>query len=195
MVRYLPSIFILLLFACNPSKPKSNFPAPSSDDINAIIKAIVVHDSLVKDNTPLSIDLRKIKIVIPGPNTKLPEMLYHKVSIADLIYTGHYRESFFSKTDSLYLLFQNDTLKSFRFNKNLINGIPLTSTNKQQPGNKRNYNARFFDMSIPIFSLDQNTAYVQLDHICPMCGAGYALYLQKKNGEWKIVKSMMTWLN
>ena len=195
MFRYLSSIFLLLFAGCNLSKQQIKFPVPKNDDINAIIKAVVNQDTLAKDSTPLSVDLRKIRVVVPDSNLRLPSIFSHSVSITSLIHSGTHQEGYFGKIDSLYLLFQNDTLRNFRFNKNLMSGIQLTSTNEQQPQSKRNYNARFFDMSIPIFSLDQKTAYVQLDHIFPMCGAGFVLYLQKKNGEWKIVKSMMSWIN
>jgi hypothetical protein len=52
----------------------------------------------------------------------------------------------------------------------------------------------FYEMSIPIFSFDKRTAYVELDHRCGhLCGNGRAFYLRKINGKWKIIENFRTW--
>jgi len=104
-----------------------------------------------------------------------------------------YRQSgYFSKDDSLYIIFQNDTLKHFRLNKQLFPQLKFRPLISENSGRK---SRRYIDLSIPIFSLDQHIAYVQLNDLCPHCGSGYFIFLKKMNGKWKIVKQGMTWIN
>jgi hypothetical protein len=44
-------------------------------------------------------------------------------------------------------------------------------------------------MTIPLFSLDNQKAYVELGYYCgTLCGYGEAIYLKKINGKWTIVE-------
>jgi hypothetical protein len=51
-------------------------------------------------------------------------------------------------------------------------------------------------MTIPIFSLDNQKAYVELGYHCgTLCGYGKAIYLKKVSGKWIIVKKFRTWIS
>ncbi|MDB5115128.1 MAG: hypothetical protein JWQ79_620 [Mucilaginibacter sp.] len=92
-------------------------------------------------------------------------------------------------------MFQNDTLKHFRFSKELMVNIKLTTQGEQEQNRKLNKHERFYDLSIPIFSLDQRKAYVQINRFCPFCGSGVDVFLAKQNGKWKIIKQHRSWIN
>lgn len=200
MLKYCAIIAISLLISCNHSKIEYNFFIPDKNDINEIIKTIVRHDSAFIKSELVSADLRKLKTVAhhqkSGELYVPPPPDYYKIEIGDLLRfkTGH-QQNCFSKQDSLYILFQNDTLKTFRIDSSSFRHIRLTTGAEQEQKEKKGNSKRYMDMSIPIFSLNQKKAYVQINNFCPGCGSGYAVFLEKKMGQWQIVAQHRTWIN
>jgi len=193
MKKLLFITYILLLLSCT-NKHNPRFPIPSKPDIDGVVQAIILQDSLLIQNIPLSIDLRKLKIY--HAKTKLPPPPHlHVVDIKHLLPSSYYKQGFFNRKDSTYLIFQNNVLKSYILNKNSFGKLKFTTTAEQEKQGSTYEFAHYFDMSIPFFSLDQKKAYVQLDRICPRCGAGYIIILEKKNGNWRITNRTMTWIN
>lgn len=187
MKSYLLFAYSLLLFACT-NKP--NFPTPAKSDIDSIVKTIIIQDSLSVQNIPLSINLRKLDVYIA--KTKLPPPPHtYIVDIKHLL-----SSSYFNRKDSSYLMFQNKILKGYTLNKASFGKLKFTTTAEQEKHGEDMFEfARYLDISIPILSLDQKRAYVQLDRICPGCGCGFFYILEKKNGNWEITSRQKTWMN
>ncbi|MEO8887267.1 MAG: hypothetical protein ABI367_14470 [Mucilaginibacter sp.] len=194
MNKILLLLGIVILFGCN-SNPKQAFPIPNEKDINEIVKAVIKADSVYFSDKKLSVDLYKIKIVRPNSidGVYIPPPVGGNLNINQLIDTVHYKKLFFSKKDSLYLLFQNDTLKKFRIDSSLVTNFKTTTNAIQAQNRKIDKPESFIQISIPIFSLDQNHAYIQNDYLCSTCGGGMGIFLEKIKGHWKIVQAFRTW--
>jgi hypothetical protein len=192
MNRFFLLVGVMILFGCS-SNPKRSFPIPGTNDIDEIVRAVIVQDSLSNYKRPLSIDLKKTKVVVIKPvnGLMLPPPI-GDLDISGLINTKH-RQSYFTKKDSLYILYQNDTLKHFRFNSNLISNLKLTTNAIQEQNEKLDKYQPFLEISIPIFSLDQQYAYIQVNYLCVSCGGGTGIFLKKINKQWMIVKKYSTW--
>jgi len=95
----------------------------------------------------------------------------------------------------LYILFQNDTLKHFGFETKFIKNKKFTNNTEQQRNMRLDRYLKYFELSIPIFSSDQQSAYVEVNKFCPECGCGFAFFVKKINGNWQIVQRTNTWQN
>ena len=74
----------------------------------------------------------------------------------------------------------------------------INQTTKEKEINKKKMGKPFdfYEMTIPIFSLDNQKAYLELNHHCGgLCGGGTSIYLRKINGKWKIVDKRQTWMS
>lgn len=187
-----------LLLGCNG--PKSVYPVPDKADIYNVIKAIVSQERVVslfdskgvlisrqpgkKDfitlkDFPLSVNLIKIR-VDTSANTAFRSVLYQELIAS----------KYFTKKDSAYLFFQNDTLSHFDLDTTTLHGMKFTSDFKlKNQWSKGHRNLHFYRISIPLFSADRNTVRVYIYAISAFeMGGDYVFYLQKKNSEWKIIK-------
>jgi hypothetical protein len=193
MNRILFFLGFVILFGCK-SKPKEVYPIPNEKDINEIVKATIKYDSVITSNRALSIDLHKIKIFNPNPidGVYIPPPV-SDLNVNQLTDTRYLHQTYFSKKDSLYLLFQNDILKQFRLDSNVVVKYKLTSKAIQEQNKKTDKYEPYLQISIPIFTLDQKHAYIQFDYLCAGCGGGTVFFLEKSNGHWKIVKFITTW--
>jgi len=54
---------------------------------------------------------------------------------------------------------------------------------------------RYYDLTIPIFSLDNKKAYVELTNNCDDCGGATAYYLEKISNKWTIVGWERVWMS
>ncbi|MES2426225.1 MAG: hypothetical protein V4560_04600 [Bacteroidota bacterium] len=197
---FLTLLLCSILFSCHD--PKRDYPIPNKKDIDEVVKTVIVrYDSpgLVingkPDTTkysslnsfPLSVDLAKVRVTSSEPG------FTYTVNINDLI--NPLRTFHFNKTDYNYLLFQNDTLRHFKINKGLISKRLFTSdAERKNERDKGRRLVRFYEVSIPIFSLNQQEAYVQFNiYLGFELGGGYAFILRKINGNWTIVQQWITW--
>lgn len=220
MIKLINIILIVLLFSCVQVKPKKVFSLPNFNDINDIIETIVLKDSLpvLLDNSesdtvhtkglpdyiihhgnkPLSVDLSKMKVIVPEISPKGLTRVYleNMVDISELLNAKVKGENFFSEDDSLYFLFQNDTLKQFRINEKFANKLTQTTFAEQSNRRKTNERINYYDLTIPVFSLDNKKAYVEVTYNCSgLCGGATAIYLEKINGVWTIMHTLTLWIS
>ena len=87
------------------------------------------------------------------------------------------KEKTLTKSDSSYFKYQNENLKSFTIDKKLQDQF-IISGNLELP---------FYDMTIPIFSLDNNKAFVIVKvNNTGIDNPSYEVILSKEKGKWRI---------
>jgi tRNA nucleotidyltransferase/poly(A) polymerase len=197
------TILIIVFCSCQNKKEETNIASEEIKNINEIVEAIIIQDSLnvfskSEDSTMFCSELRRLNIYIPekrndGLNLPPPPQ---DIYITQLINSKTKEESFFSSKDSLYLLKQNSNPEKLKIGKDLINKLNSTTIEKAIIRNKKVHPFRFYEMTIPVLSLDRQKAYVQLGYHCGgLCGNGKAIYLKKVNGKWKIIEKWKTWIS
>ncbi len=202
MLRFLMYCYTLLLclfaFACNQVQQEEKYKLPSESEINEVIQAIIVQDSLFygeQSNIPLSIDLYKLDIYFP--DTALfgqdPPPVPWKNNFYELIGI-HGENAPFTVLDSSYLHFQNRKLQELELKKANHKDIKLITYQKQKQKLKTSEESAFYYFSIPLFDNDQSRAYVELMFICwKLCGYGNGYVLEKRKGNWVIVQKEVKW--
>jgi hypothetical protein len=200
------TLYTIIIFAfcsCQKKKEETNISSEEIKNINEIVEAIIIQDSLNvlsknEDSTMFCSELRRLNIYIPekrndGLNLPPPPQ---DIYITELINSKIKEESFFSSKDSLYLLEQNSNPEKLKIEKDLINKLNSTTIEKAIIRNKKVRPFRFYEMTIPVLSLDRHKAYVQLGYHCgSLCGNGKAIYLKKVNGKWLIIQKWETWIS
>lgn len=197
------SIIIIAFCSCQNKKEEMNINSEDIKNINEIVDAIIIQDSLnvfskSKDSTMFCSELRRLNIYIPEKRSDglTPPPPPQDIYITELVNSKAREKSFFSSKDSLYLLKQNSNPERLKIEENLINTLNVTTIKKAQTQRKIVERFRFYDMTIPVMSLDRQKAYVQLGYHCgSLCGNGKAIYLKKINGKWKIIQKWETWIS
>ena len=203
-----PILYILLIFAfcsCQNKKEKTSIASGQIKDINEIVEAIIIQDSLdvfskSEDSTAFCSELRKLKIHIPQKKNSEDFILLPPLSggiyITQLVPSKIKGQTFFSSKDSLYLLEQNSNPDKLKIGKSIVEKLNTTTIEKTKIRRKNRQRSRFYEMTIPIFSADKQNAYVELDYECGgLCGSGQAIYLKKINGKWKIILQWQSWIS
>jgi hypothetical protein len=191
---------ILLIFSCN----KNELDLLKIKNINEIVETVIKEDSLkVLKNENLDKllcdSLRNIQIYIPSKSdakNSVPPPPPSFTSIERLINSKINGKIFFSSKDSLYIINQNSDSKKIRIDENILKKINSTTTEKEilKANSGKEYN--IYEISKPIFSLDNKRAYLELNHYCGhLCGSGKAIFLQKIDGKWKILEQYQTWVS
>lgn len=199
-------LFLIVIFkfvSCQNKKAEDEFALSKTKDINEIIETIIYSDSLPvlkssSDSISLCTELNKIEIKIakypkPGELVNIESDWENKVYIQNLLFVDIDKKRFFTKKDSLFLLSQNNILKRFEINKNLYSKLK-TITFERIKLSKKFRKLKYYDISIPIFSLDNTKAYVELNYHYLRFGSGRAIYLQKIKGKWKVIQHRRTWI-
>lgn len=197
------TVIIFTFSNCQNKKNKTSVAVEQIKDINGIVEAIIIQDSLdvffkSEDSTMFCSELRKLKISIPEKTKEglIPPLSDREIYISDLLYNHPKEEVFFSVNDSLYLLKQNSNPQKLKIERNLLNKLNTTTVEKALIKRKNAEMFWFYQMTIPVFSLDRQKAYAQLDCFCTgLCGSGQAIFLEKINGKWKIIKKRQTWIS
>ena len=103
---------------------------------------------------------------------------------------------FFTSKDSLCLLQQNLNPKKLKIDKNFAEKLNLTTKEEELNKRKTDRKYNYFEITMPIFSLDKNKAYLEINHYCGgLCGSGKSIFLKKINGKWKIIDKWRTWIS
>ena len=195
-------IFLFVLSSCGDNSPRQVFLPPDKKDINEIVAAVINRDSLVftkkpatdPNPIPLLVDLRKIRVILTDTADVPQPMDLTTVSIFDLFNSLVNNQRFFSRTDSSYFLFQNDSVKTYTIDKIIAEKLAYTTTLvEQQQKHESNKSTSYYDLTIPIFSADNKRAYIVWTTNCLGCGGATAFYLEKINGEWTIVGFQILW--
>lgn len=207
-MRILIFIFTLTFISC-AKRDEVTFTLPSDKDINEIIKIIINSDSLpvfktdMKPDTlryegqpdfirfpikiPFIADLDKIIIYpTPSPNNDIDNLTpppYNGIYFSSLLYYGK-KNNVFTDLDSLYVFYQNDTLKSFKLSNEITEQIYIIKTQPKE----NDEDTRFYSCSIPIFSTNNQYAYVELQYHCyGECSYTNGYILKKINNTWTLV--------
>lgn len=203
---------IILLFAlsilvvnCHSKNNEPVIDVSRSKEINDIVATIINQDSLnvskkEKDTNLFCIDLAKLNIQNPAKRKdgmiEPPAKPLNTVLFENLMLAKFNNELFFTKKDSITLLEQNQNPEKFRINPEIIGRINATTVDGILKKRKKGESYQFYQMTIPLFSLDGNKAYTQLTYGCEgLCGNGKAIYLKKINGKWSIIDTFRIWMN
>lgn len=197
-------VIILFTFLnCQTKNDKKDYTSDETKNINKIISAIVVQDTLdilkrTKNAKMFCEELKRMVVEIPfkqKDGSILPPVsdnIYINTILNDKI-KG---EVFFSTKDSAYLMYQNLYPKKFKLDKLYTSEWNLTSFEKEMIKRKEGKEYDYYEMTIPIFSKDQTKAYIEIDYHCgSLCGYGRGMYLQKVNEKWIIVETFRTWIS
>lgn len=196
-MRKISALFILLLTFISCSKTEFNIE-DRKDDINSIITTIVETDSIhIAKNNPENNKivqfLGKIKIITPKPKEILPSE--RNETTLSWIFNVN-RKNLFSKNDSLYLLSQNINPDSLEIDKKLKAKYNYSELSKILEDRNNEHYYQYYEFSIPVFSEDNKTAYIEIDyHSKGYFGRGMAYILKKENNKWKVVEKEGTWIN
>ncbi|WP_026838884.1 hypothetical protein [Gillisia sp. JM1] len=194
-------LLVITLLQSQNINNKSGNTSRGNNDISKIIEVIIFHEDLniltkKLKTTKFCSELKKIEIEVPvGYNEGLisapaPENRY----ITTILYDNISDEVFFSSKDSSFILAQNSNPKRIKIDKKITDKLNTTTFQNELKKINNGEDYDFYEMSIPIFSFDKRTAYVELDHRCGhLCGNGRAFYLRKINGKWKIIENFRTW--
>lgn len=198
------TVIIFTFCNCQNKKDKTIVAVEQIKDINEIVEAIIIQDSLnvfskSEDSIMFCSELRKLKIHIPPKNNKdliTLRPLSGGIDITLLIPGKIKGHTFFSSKDSLYLLAQNSNPEKLKIGKSIVEKLNTTTTEKTKLQHKSGQRLRFYEMTIPILSADKQNAYVELDYQSGyLYGTGRAIYLKKINGKWKIVVQYRNWIS
>jgi len=133
--------------------------------------------------------LKAIKLEIPAKHKKgivvFPPAPGNRY-ITDILNIKVNNEPFFEKKDSLHIMTQNLNLKKIEIDKEILKKLNSTSFEKEMVKRKNGKQYNFYNMKIPVFSIDKKKAYVELEHRCgSLCGNGSAIFLKKfkENGK------------
>ena len=205
-------ILLILLVSLSFTKCKNNsneteFNSSKIKDINEIVRTVILEDSLkvLKNENESKMfceELTKLNIYIPEKrkeNERIPPPpppSFNSISIENVMSFKIENQMFFTIKDSLGLLQQNLNPEKFKIEEDIVEKINLTTKEKEIKKKKIGESYNFFEMTIPIFSLNSRKAYVQLSNYCGhLCGHGEAIYLEKINGKWKIVQKYRIWIS
>lgn len=192
---------LFIAFSCSQNKKeKPNINSESITNINEIVEAIIIQDSLdvfskSKDSPMFCSELRKLNILIPEKNENglIPPPPPRDIYITTLLSEKIIGERFSAK-DSLFILEQNSNPEKLKIEKKLLSKLNSITIEEALIKSKKLFT--LYEMTIPVFSIDRQKAYVELDHHCSgLCGSGLAIYLQKINGKWQIIEKWQTWIS
>ncbi len=184
MKRFFLFACAIALLGCNG--PIRKYRTHNAADINQVIKAVIVQDSLA--DTGLAF------------NINLGELTFDKRWMFDFQIDSLFDERrpvYFSKSDYSYISFQCSNDTAFTIDKSVMPKITFTTLAERTNKNREtHYTFGFYDMSVPLFSVDQQQAYLQLAVYRGMNNAiGYEYILKKVNGKWKIIFKSQTWID
>jgi hypothetical protein len=205
MRNILLSIVFFSIFSCKNSESKTELTSSTIKEINEIIKVIIAEDSLevfksANGKKMLCKELIKLNIYIPeksknGEIPLPPPPSFNDVSITDLLNFDR-KSTFFKPVDSLYLLNQNLNPEKLAIDSKIVGKVNFTTKDKEIGKKKTGKPYDCYEMTIPVFSLNSQVAYVEMNHYCGrLCGNGKSLYLKKINGKWIVIEKWGTWIS
>lgn len=207
MKKVLLIFLVTLFFTSCKNNSETNFDSLKIKDVSEILKTVILEDSLnvlknEKEAKMFCEDLIKLDIYIPEKrknNNPIPPPLpsiFNVISLETLLHYKIENELFFNSNDSLYLLQQNINPPKLKIEKEVVEKINLTTIDKEKNKSKIGKPYKFYEMTIPIFSSDNEKAYLELNYYCGrLCGVGLSIFLIKINGQWKIINKRRTWIS
>jgi len=175
-------------------RPK--YDLPTDGEINSVIKTIIDNDTTIisekdRELAHFSIDLQKYNVRLPHKCDSCIDLNFvYDIAISQLLYEPVSNAPFFSKIDSTYFLYQNDSIKSATIDTALFNGYKLLSIKEIHKRFKTADRFAYYQFSIPYFSIDRTKAHVEFSFVCgSLCGQSGIYLLEKVNNKWVIVST------
>lgn len=183
------------MVACTPNEKKTVAASGLVDQATeAVVRAVIQQDSLAlssnsKRSKPIASLLQPIHLITStDAGTPPPPVQAFAVSLRQLLSHKYYRQHFFSRQDSLFLLQQAYRQQEGLLDTALLAPGDFLSVSHQGPAVKRADPVGFYRFSRPLFSQDSLRACIYLNYTCFSCGSKYALFLEKSKGKWKVVE-------
>ncbi|SHM68474.1 hypothetical protein [Flavobacterium xinjiangense] len=199
-------LFILTLLSCTNKK---NEDLIRETETVSIIQTLIekkglemTRDFPTEKELPICLDLKKVIVNTrcfeeTEPNNKitaikLPERSFAnqgEVCIEKINKSKPINNSFFQIKDSLDILSQNATIKTFKIPKSITQKFKTVELTRNLK-----IIEQYIQFSIPIFSKDNNKAYLEFDHYSNNEQSyGNSIYLEKIEGKWKIKYIEKNW--
>ncbi|MFE3869883.1 hypothetical protein ACFX5F_01440 [Flavobacterium sp. ZS1P70] len=199
-------LFILTLLSCSTKKDEDLIRRIES--INIIQTLIeqkgleMLRDFSTEKELLICLNLKKVsvktkcfeetkandKIIV----IKFPEKSFTnkgEVCIEKIYKSKPINDSFFLKNDSLNIVNQNETFKTFKIPTSITQKFKTVELTKNSK-----ITEKYIQFSIPIFSKDNTKAYLKFDHYSNNENSyGNSIYLEKTNGKWKIKYIERNW--
>jgi hypothetical protein len=187
----------------------------TEEDINKIIEAVIIQDSLLVFNDILNKNTNK-----KDPSTKIGDTeLTRNVSV-DLVklsvlhFNSHSQNNlpippnsiefmslvnfhdsdsseYFTLSDTAYFRFQNDNTQNFSYSGKLLESMNIV----QSIGYPKETES-YYSFSLPILSTKKNIAYIEFTHHCKgLCGGAVGYILVRNSDVWTIAKRKVVWLS
>jgi hypothetical protein len=184
MPKFLLFILAIALLGCKG--PIRKYRTHNSNDINQVIKAVIIQDSLYLNKLPF--------------NSQLGRLVFNRQWMFSFKIDSLFSESrptYFDEADYPYISFQRGNDTSFTVDKSTLPKISFTTLAEHKAKNKTTQGQfYFYEMSVPLFSVDQQLAYIQVTlYYMKSQGVGYEYFLRKTNGKWTIVFKEQTWIS
>ena len=198
-------LFVLTLLSCNNKEENLIRQKESINIIQTIIdqKGLeMVKDFSTENELPICLNLKKIIVnnkcfVETKTNdkiiaVKLPEKTFTnggEVCIEKIYKSKPIENIFFLKSDSLDIVNQNETFKTFKIPKSITRKFKTIEQTKNFK-----ITEKYIQFSIPIFSTDNTKAYLEFDYYSNNENSyGNSIYLEKINGKWSIKYVERNW--
>lgn len=142
-------------------------------------------------------NLYNIKAVnTPLKTNSVPIQIEGEINLSDLLALEYRGQTLFNSTDSVFILFQSDTLIERSISSAPFNQYRFVLKDEQHKDWEKGNRYPYFEISIPLFSDDLSIAYIEVDYHCyELCGSGMFLFLEKKNGKWQVVARQQRWIS
>lgn len=214
MKSFLVVLLASLVVACS-QKDKVAYSMPDEKEVNEVVETILLRsknpifvDQTIIDTTSgfdrnnfnreetlvrLNVELEKFTVVRFDVNSenKIPDPP-HSIPFITLIEFNHPDTSkFFTLSDSTYIQYQNNQYQHFAYTGAYLKQLNIVKASKSIVLEKS-----YYGVSVPIFSMDQKTAYVEVTYHCSeFCSEAYGYILVKKNDSWTIAKKKLIWIS
>lgn len=196
------SIIVLFIFqlilSCNENRTESCNDKVRQTESNEISKVVVqfLEEKRLNFNLPICNSLERLNIIAEDINKISSEVSLKKLDlkaprelyVQKLLLVKLNKKFFFKKSDSLNFVNQN-CKSQFKFSKLVLKNVKIVDIKKI----KNNSINKYIKFTYPIFSSDNEKAYVEIDFYKKENQFGNSLYLKKTNNKWKIVDIQGLW--
>ena len=141
----------------------------------------------------LSVELEKFTVVNFNLNSEdsipSPPQSINFITLIEFNYPDS--SKYFTLADTTYIQYQNDNSQNFAYLGNYLNQLNIT-----EPIRSNEITEPQYGLSVPIFSNDKKTAYVEVTYHCNgLCSEAFGYILVKENNAWKIAKKKLIWIS
>jgi len=186
---------LTLLISCGTKHPDQDFPKISDQTIQAISKVVIetiCADTNLHLDKPLLISDSLYRFHL----AKNPDMVSERDFLNYLMTDARFIDTIpFSKKDSSFLVAQEKHIASIKLDSNACVRLQPAKDLKMTEDNYLKYNkfhmGGYFNISIPVFSVDLHTAILTVEFNGFRIDSYYKqVYVLKQiNGTWKVLKT------